>query len=132
MRRKHLNREFCRECNERMQRANAALRLYSESMADDCYKRVLQEFDSLYGAARAVHFPEWEEFSHALRKLAADMRGKIPATDARAHALLESAVSLSLSCGGDAAHCLITRQREAGKLMADIRAYLVERRPFML
>lgn len=127
MRTNHLNREFCRECNERMQRANAALRLFTEPMADDCYRRVLQEFDSLYGAARAVHLPEWEEFSHALRTLAADMRGKIPATDARAHALLANAVSLSLSCGSEVAHCLITRQREAGKLMADIRAYLGER-----
>lgn len=51
---------LCRECDERMQCAEALLRARPGTLAAADYDRLYQEFDSLYGGARATNLPESE------------------------------------------------------------------------
>lgn len=120
-----LAREFRSECRERMQRAGAALNACGNTLTSSvCYQSILQEVDSLYGAARAADMREWEQFSDKMRILVAHLAGKLPAADQCGHELLKKGIDLSLRCGGDISGCLMVHYAEAEALMKEIQQHL--------
>lgn len=57
---------FCDDCVRRTERACQVLSAGKQGLAANDYDRLYQEFDTLYGGARAVYFPQLERFFFAL------------------------------------------------------------------
>jgi len=120
-----IHQAFRTECDQRLRRAKGALEAVADGLAVGvCYARVHQELDSLYGAARAVNFEEWERFSRALDDLLGSLRARLPETDIKQHQLLEKGISLVLHCNRETATCLVRHSREARQLIQSIDAAL--------
>jgi len=119
--------QFCAECNQRIRRADATLQNCAAAETQpDCYRRIYQEFDSLYGAARAAGITEWEEFSRVTGLLISRLRGKLPVADQKGQALLDKCIDYSKKCAGNIVHCAILTGPGAQELINEIHDYLKE------
>ncbi|MBZ0106384.1 MAG: hypothetical protein K8H84_12240 [Sulfuricella denitrificans] len=117
-----LQQAFCQECRERTQRAlmilgestdPAALRL--------CYDQIHQEFDTLYGAARACNRTTLESFFRALAQYARFLRVALAdgsGLNYKAHDLLRQGVVLANACEGREDHCLSESAGAVAALMS--------------
>lgn len=105
-----LQQAFCLECRERTLRAREIL---EESLDPTsfrlCYDRIHQEFDTLYGAARACNKETLEGFFRALAQFARFLRVALAnghGAGPEAHDLLRQGVDLAIACGGREESCI--------------------------
>lgn len=105
---KHLQEAFCHECFERMLRAKSVLEQSDLNIdAEDCFDQLHQEFDSMVGASRALHYPLLEKFSRYLASYSRLLRERLPVPASAADVeLLHQSINLWMGCGGKMSHCL--------------------------
>ena len=99
---------FCEDCSERMSHVTSLVRVGAPL---DC--RILdqlhQEFDTLFGGARAVHRPALEAFFRGMARYARYLRNCLISgqqVDAAAWQDLWTGIRLAQQCGSDQADCL--------------------------
>lgn len=113
---------FCQDCHERRLRAREIVR-GGVPLSSVQLDRLHQEFDTLYGGARAVHVPELEHFFHGLARYARYLRnfqccGK--EVEARAWQLLLTGIEKGLRCGDDPVSCIRQGGGERSLLLQEI------------
>lgn len=122
-----LSQAFCEDCCERMQRA-AAIVQSGVPLDRVQLDQLHQEFDTLFGGARAVHLPELEYYFRSMARYARYLRnrqqvGKHIAPSAWEKLL--TGVSMGLRCGGERADCLKHCQNELPLLLHEIEDTLL-------
>lgn len=103
-----LAQAFCEDCTDRMQRVAAAV---EHALPPD---RILldelhQEFDTLFGGARAVHLPELEHYFRSMARYARYLRNCLmnqQEIDPQAWQDLLAGIKMGLRCNGDSSGCL--------------------------
>ena len=103
-----LRQLFCRECRQRRASAKLALQeLSSAARPANCYERLHQEFDSLYGAARAINNASLEKLFLLLRRYARFLsrRASRHEVDEGQRRIMERAVDIVQYCSGRLDDC---------------------------
>lgn len=72
-----LKEAFCKDCRERVMHVQAIARS-GHAMTSTQLDQIHQEFDTLYGGARAVYMPELERFFRAMASYARFLRNQLP------------------------------------------------------
>ena len=122
-----LKAAFQIECHERMALAADIVERIDVLNSEDL-DRIHQEFDTLYGAARAMHVQQLERLFRAITCFARFLRNNPDSqADARRHDLLKYGIEIGLQCcdamGADAHH----GARNAGQWLSEIKAILGEK-----
>lgn len=98
---------FCAECAERLQRAEAVLRERQGALTAKDYDRLYQEFDSLFGGARAAGIPELELLFRSMAAYVRWLKRRGPAgISERRRELIAAGIALGRKCGGAWSDCL--------------------------
>lgn len=113
---------FCQDCHERMVRVGEIVQ-GGVPLTSVQLDRLHQEFDTLYGGARAVHMPELEHFFHGIARYARYLRnfqccGKV--VGSQAWQLLLVGIEQGLRCGGDPLSCIRQGGGERSLLLREI------------
>lgn len=119
-----LQQAYCHECYERMVRAQSILEECDfQANTSECLDRLHQEFDSLVGASRAVHYPLLEKFNRHLASYSRLLRNRLPLAVLQEHIdVLQQAIELGLSCDGSLSKCLSNRDVAVQKIIEQIES----------
>lgn len=120
----NLERVFCGECRERMLRAQAIAVRGVENLKVADWNQLYQDFDSLYGATRAVNLPEMGDLTRAMASYMRVLkRRSFQGLGEPTSGLLQRAIKLTTSCAGEWNVCMQhTQLAELRNLVAELRA----------
>lgn len=113
---------FCDDCTERMQRVSARVQCgvpLDRTTLDELH----QEFDTLFGGARAVHLPELEHYFRSMARYARYLRNcqmNGMRIDMQAWQDLLTGISMGRHCNGDSSDCLKHSHNERQQLLRAI------------
>lgn len=117
-----LERAFCEDCTERMKRV--ADRIAANFPPDrGALDEMHQEFDTLFGGARAVHLPELEHYFRSMARYARFLRNCLTAgakIDAQAWQDMQDGIRIAQRCNADSAACLKRCNSERVRLLQSI------------
>jgi len=119
-----LERAFCGECRERMLRAQAIVEKGVANLTVEDWNQLYQDFDSLYGAARAVNLPDMEDLARAMASYMRFLkRRSFQGLGGPPGALLQRTITLTTRCAGAWNDCMQHAQvDELRSLVAELRA----------
>lgn len=109
-----LAQALCEDCRNRRLRVNGIVR-EGVPLTNRQLDQLHQEFDTLYGGARAVHVPEMEHFFHNMARYARCLRniqesGK--EVDRQDWQRLLADIEKWVRCNGDSSCCFTHRNNE--------------------
>ena len=117
-----LERAFCEDCIERMKRV--ADRIFDHFPPDRvALDELHQEFDTLFGGARAVHLPELEHYFRSMARYARYLRNCLirdVEIDAQAWQDMLDGIRMAQRCNADSAACLKRCNGERVRLLQAI------------
>jgi hypothetical protein len=93
-----LKKIFCMDCEQRLQVINTLLAKRKSALHQADFDILYQEFDSLYGGARAANIPELESFFFMLAMYARFLK-RLEQKNAEANLLLKESLQLMDPCG---------------------------------
>ena len=117
-----LERAFCEDCTERMKRVSVRIGdnlPLDRAALDDLH----QEFDTLFGGARAVHLPELEHYFRSMARYARYLRNCLAGgatIDMQAWQDLLAGISMAQRCNADPDVCLKRCNGERVRLLQSI------------
>lgn len=117
-----LAQAFCEDCTARMQHVASLVRVGSpidRAVLDQLH----QEFDTLFGGARAVHLPELEHYFRSMARYARHLRNcrsNGREVEAAAWQDLLTGIRLAQLCGADQSDCLKFCNGERLRLLQSI------------
>lgn len=121
-----LKAAFQIECHERIALATDIVERIDVLNGEDL-DRIHQEFDTLYGAARAMHVQQLERLFRVIACFARFIRNNPDGQeDARRHDLLKCGIKIGMQCSdamGADTHCA----RSASQWLSEIKAILGEK-----
>lgn len=113
---------FCEDCTERMRHVTSLMRV-DAPLDGGILDQLHQEFDTLFGGARAVHRPALELFFRGMARYARYLRNRLISgqpIDPAAWQDLWTGIRLAQLCGSDQADCLEYRDCERLQLLQAI------------
>lgn len=124
-----LQKAFCIECFERMQRAKMLLQQYdTNANASECFDYLHQEFDSMVGASRVLHYPLLEKFNRSIASFCRFIRDRLPLpVPPKYIKILHEAIDLVVSCDGKLTHCLSLREASIQVLTEQVDYLMTEK-----
>jgi chemotaxis protein histidine kinase CheA len=99
---------FCEDCTARMRHAASLVQIDSP-LDRTVLDQLHQEFDTLFGGARAVHLPELEQFFRSMARYARHLRNcqsNGRAVEPAAWQDLLAGIHLAQQCGSEQSDCL--------------------------
>ncbi len=117
-----LAQAFCEDCAKRMQRVVTIIHggtTLSRLQLDQLH----QEFDTMFGGARAVHLPELEHYFRSMARYARYLRNCLKdghEIDSAAWQCLFKGVKLGQCCGNEMSDCLRHCNSERSRLLQEI------------
>lgn len=117
-----LAQAFCEDCRRRRHVAGEIVRggaPFDREQLD----RLHQEFDTLYGGARAVHLPELERFFSGMARYARYLRNRqmsLKEIDQQAWQALQDGITEWQHCDGNEPDCLINGDSFKTALLKEI------------